>query len=120
MVFARGDVAIAVASFFRQKPGYEDIVAIEDTDTWYITARELDDIYERFPEFNYHGRVLSNHYYAKTEERMRAFHNQPPDMRYKYLLDNYPDLIKRVSVKMMASFIGVNKDTLSRVRARVM
>jgi len=112
------DVVISVASFFMQKQSYESIVALDNTLTHYITFEELEWIYRHYPEFNYHGRVLVQQYYVRAEERMRAFHNQTPEEKYRYVMEHFPELIMRVSNRYLASFIGVREETLSRVKER--
>jgi hypothetical protein len=49
---------------------------------------------------------------------MRAFHNQPPAEKYKYLLNHFPELVQKVSNAHLAGFIGVSQETLSRVKSR--
>jgi CRP/FNR family transcriptional regulator, anaerobic regulatory protein len=113
------DVTTSVTSFFQQISSQEDIIALDDTTTWYITYQELEDTYELFPEFNKHGRKLVTNYYILAETRMRAFHNMPPDEKYRYLVEFQPEIVQRVSVKDMAKYIGMHPDALSRVRGRV-
>jgi len=113
------DVVTSVTSFFQQFPSPEDIIALDDTMTWTITYAQLEQVYAGFPEFNYHGRVLTQHYYILAELRMRAFHNQPPLVKYQYLLEHFPEIPQRVSVKDMAKFIGMHPDVLSRVRGKI-
>lgn len=114
-----GDVTTSVTSFFHQEPAVEDIVALDDVITWYITFDELEYIYEKYPEFNRHGRVLVTEYYILAEKRMRAFNGMAPLEKYKYLVEYQPEIIQRVSVKDMARYIGIGPDTLSRLRAKV-
>jgi len=114
-----GDVVVSVASFFLQKPSYEDIIALDNTEVLYITHEQLENIYERFPEFNYHGRVLLQKYYIMAEERMRAFHNQSPEEKFKYIMKNYPDLFLRVSNQHLARYMGITDETLSRLKVKI-
>lgn len=113
------DVTTSVTSFFHQQIAVEDIVALSDVTTWYITFEELEYIYYKFPEFNYHGRVLVTEYYIQAEKRMQAFNGMPPLEKYKYLVEYQPEIIQRVSVKDMARYIGIGPDTLSRLRGKV-
>ncbi len=85
-----GDVITVVRSFFTQVKSYESIQAIEDTHTWYISYNELQWIYENFPEFNYHGRILTEKYYQLSDHRLYLLHNQTAAQKYKYLLENFP------------------------------
>ncbi len=65
-----GDMVISVESFFKQKAGFENIQALEDTTVYYIEYSQLQEMYHTFPEFNFIGRVLTEKYYTLSEERL--------------------------------------------------
>lgn len=111
-----GDVIISVHSFFSQTSGYEYIQALEPSRIHYIHYLELQDIYTRFPEFNIHGRVLTEQYYMMAEERLRSLRMQSAQERYIWLLQQFPGLARRVSKKDIASFLGITLTHLSRLR----
>ncbi|MBN9386211.1 MAG: cyclic nucleotide-binding domain-containing protein [Chitinophagaceae bacterium] len=64
-----GDLFISVLSFFRRTPSVENHVALEDCVCWGTSYDELEKTYELFPEFHNHGRIISNEYYCRHEER---------------------------------------------------
>ena len=109
-----GDCIISVESFFQQKESYENIQALEDTNTYYIDYKELQNIYQNFPEFNFIGRVLTEKYYVLSEQRLYSIRMHTASERYKILLEDAPELIQRVPSKYLASYIGITEETLSR------
>lgn len=113
-----GNVIIAVRSFFNQTPSLETIQALEETVLHGISFAQLQDTYERFPEFNYHGRVLSQRYYELCDERLYALRMQRAQERYEYLMATQPALFARVPAKYIASYLGITNETLSRIRAQ--
>ena len=114
-----GDVIISVESFFTQKPSYEAIQAIEDCELYFIEYDELQFIYRHFPEFNFIGRVLTEKYYTLSEQRLYSMRMQRASERYQYLLDHFPELVKRVASKYLASYLGVTEVTLSKIKGKV-
>lgn len=114
-----GDVIISVESFFTQKPSYEAIQAIEDCELYFIEYNELQFIYRNFPEFNFVGRVLTEKYYTLSEQRLYSMRMQRASERYQYLLDHFPELIKRVASKYLASYLGVTEVTLSKIKCKI-
>lgn len=52
------------------------------------------------------------------QERIRFFALFTPEERYQYLLDNHPEIVKRVHQKHIASFIGITPVSLSRIKGR--
>ncbi|HEV3251087.1 MAG TPA: Crp/Fnr family transcriptional regulator [Puia sp.] len=113
-----GDVAISIESFFLQKPSYESIQAVEETALHYISYKDLQYIYNQFPEFNFIGRVLTEKYYSQSEQRLYAIRMQRADERYGYLMQNLPELIKRVPSSYIASYLGITLETLSRIKSK--
>lgn len=113
-----GDVIISVESFFGQKPGYEYIQAIEDCTLYYIEYGELQAIYRDFPEFNYVGRVLTEKYYCRSEQRLYSLRMQRSHERYDHLMQHERELLLRVPAKYLASYLGITEVTMSKVRAR--
>lgn len=113
-----GDMIISVDSFFQQKPGAESIQALEECEVAYLSYDELQFMYKNFPEMNFIGRVLTEKYYSLSEQRLYSLRMHRSDQRYQYLLKNFPELIQRVPVKYIASYLGVARETLSRNRSK--
>jgi CRP-like cAMP-binding protein len=113
-----GDVMISVLSFFTQQPASEFIELLEDSCLQSISWTQLQGIYADFPEFNYHGRVLTEKYYIESELRANLLRNGTAIERYKLLLQMHPDVIRRVPLWMIASHINVSHEALCRIRAQ--
>lgn len=114
-----GDVMTAVRSFFSQLKSHETIVTLEDSTVWYITYDELQYIYENFLEFNYHGRVLTEKYHQLGEHRLYLLHNQTAVQKYQYLIDNFPNIIRRISNTHIASYLGITQQRLSDIKKMI-
>jgi CRP-like cAMP-binding protein len=114
-----GDLTTSVESFYGQVPSREYVQAIEPTHLFYITYKELQYVYDHFMEFNYNGRELTQYYYRQSEWRAYSIRMQTAAERYEYLLENHPELIKRVPNKYLASYLGMDPSTLSRAKRPV-
>jgi CRP-like cAMP-binding protein len=113
-----GDVFVSVASFFDQKAGVENIQALEDTVMYSMGYDELQVMYQTFPEANFVGRVLTEKYYKLSEERLTSLRMQKAPERYQFLKVNYPELIRRVASKYLASYLGITTVMLSYIRGK--
>jgi CRP/FNR family transcriptional regulator, anaerobic regulatory protein len=111
-----GDVIVSVESFFYQKTSYESIQALEDCEMYYISYRELQDIYRSFPEFNFIARVLTEKYYCLSEQRLYSIRMMRASERYEYLVENHPEFLLRVSAKHIASYLGITPEMLSKIK----
>ncbi|MBS1509560.1 MAG: Crp/Fnr family transcriptional regulator [Bacteroidetes bacterium] len=112
-----GDVIVSVKSFFHQVPAHENIEAMEDSILFYVTYSELQNAYIQYPEFNVTGRILTEKYYVLSEERLASIRNEKAKDRYHFLLCNYPELLLRIPASYIASYLGIDKATLSRLKS---
>jgi CRP-like cAMP-binding protein len=114
------DVVYAVRSFLTQQPSTESIQALEACTLYYISHSELQDIYRRFKDFMVQRAYLTEKYYIMSEERNDMLLMPQYVERYRFLLDNYPDLVSRVQTKHIASYMGVSLPTMYRLKSKVM
>lgn len=114
-----GDVIISVESFFKQKRSLESIELLEDSIVVSLPYTVIQSLYARHLEFNIVGRVLTEHYYAMSEERLYALRMRTSKERYDLLLKNHPEIFQRVPLKYISSYLGMRPETLSRIRAKI-
>lgn len=112
------DVIISVKSFFLEVPTEEYIQALEDTSLYYISFHDLMALYEAHPSFNTIGRRLTEIYYMKSEDRLQNIRKKDVFERYKFLITQHPEIIQRVSSRIISSYLGITEETLSRLRAK--
>ena len=112
-------IALSVNSFYTRKPGYEFIETIEDCTLARIHYNDLQKIYKEHLEFNYIARVWTEHYCSMSEERLYLLRKQHAKDRYLWFIENYNDLAQRLPLKYVASYLGMNLETLSRIRKQL-
>lgn len=110
------DVVYAVESFLTQEPSTESIQALEDCTLHYITYSQLKDICRSFIEFNVHRSVLTEGYYLGSMKRQKMLTRLSPKKRYEHYLENYPEFVRRVPVKDIASYLGMSASTMKRLK----
>ena len=111
------DLAISLLSFYRRQPSFETIETLEDSELLYIHYDDLMELYRKFPIFNVVGRVLTEEYYCRSEEKTIALRKQSATEKYADFMNQYPEIINRVPKKYIASYLGVTTETLSRIKA---
>ena len=103
-------------SFRNQSPAGESIQALEKTVVWRITYEQYKNL-EKLNSWNIFMRKLLNEIQEFTEKLMLESKTQTAESRYQYLLDNYPaDLLQKIPLKHLASFLGIAPQSLSRIR----
>ena len=88
----------------------EDCILIE------LLREKVDKLYEEFLEFNFIGRKLTEHYYIQNEIQTNNLRTLSAKENYKQLVTNHPELIKRISLGYISSYLGISQETLSRIR----
>ncbi len=114
----KGDLMISVYSFFTQKPAYEYIEVLQDCKLQSISWQQLNAYYADFPQGNLLGRIVTQKYYILSEERAIFLRTQTPTLRYEKLLELHPDIEQQTSQTNIASYLGISRETLSRIRRK--
>lgn len=112
-------IVVSVNSFYQRQPGYEFIEAMETSTLARIHYNTLQQLYKDFIDFNYTARVLTEHYFSSSEERLYLLRKQKAEDRYVFFMNNYPEIVNRVPLGQIASFLGMNLETLSRIRRKL-
>jgi len=114
----KGDIIVSVYSFFSRKPSFENIGVLENSILQSINWDQLQNIYKNYPEFNQTGRLITENYYIKSEERAIDLQTLNGRQRYEKLLLTYPDILQKASLGQIASFLSIKQETLSRIRRK--
>ena len=114
-----GSILFSFNSYINNKPGYENIELLEDSTLIQINTKDLFSLYNDDLEVANWGRKIVEQELIATERRLidRSFKGAAE--RYEDFLTQSPELIKRVALKHIASYLGVTQVTLSRIRAAV-
>lgn len=112
------EITTSIRSMSNNKPSDEYIQALEDCELVVIPYGSMQAMYETFPEMNMVGRKLLEEYYAASEERVYICRIPDAKSRYQHFIDTRPELVNRISLKYVASYLGITLETLSRLRAK--
>lgn len=106
-------------SFGGEKPATENIRAIEPTVLLAIDRRGFGEMMARVPQFDKVYRQILEASYANSVYRINSFVALSALDRIKWLMEHRPYLMMRVSGRLVASYLGINKDVFSRLRAQL-
>lgn len=94
------------------------IQAMEPTTTTTLDGAALRALYDRSPEIDRWGRRLLESLLIKEQDHANFFKLYSPEDRYAYLLEHEPRILARVSLSRLASYMGITRESLSRIRSR--
>ena len=115
---AENDFATDVAALSTQEPSEVSMRALEDTRTVYIPRTDLLAMYEVSPAFQAVGRsLLEKLLILQTKLTIRQTTLSARE-RYEQLLAEEPELLQRVTLQGLSTYLGMSRETLSRIRAK--
>ncbi|HEV9035643.1 MAG TPA: Crp/Fnr family transcriptional regulator [Puia sp.] len=117
--FGELETVVSIDSFYDQVASEDFIQALEDCELFCISFGELNYLFRTFVEFNVVGRVLFNKYLRIWHRQARNIRMLTAEERYQFLLTTQPNLIQRVPVRDLASYLDMSRETLSRMRRRI-
>jgi CRP/FNR family transcriptional regulator, anaerobic regulatory protein len=106
-------------SWVTRQPTCVSVEALEPTELMVIPFRELERLYEQNPKFERVGRVMAEDTIIRIRNRNISLLNDSPEERYLQLLQQRPKVIKRVPQHLIASYLGIEPETLSRIRKKI-
>jgi len=106
-------------SFFEQKPSQENYELLTDCAVHSINYSNVQYCFHNIPEFREWGRMLLTLNYAYINNRMIAFHKETAQERYIKLQNKHPEIIKEVPLHIIASYLGITKYSISRIRKEI-
>lgn len=113
------DFAADYPSFLQCKAPAVDILTLERSVIYTITREQLHDFIESSAATQRLARRIGERLFIAAYERLLASYTTTPEQRYLNLLAEYRDILNRVPMKIIASFIGIAPESLSRIRQRI-
>jgi CRP-like cAMP-binding protein len=106
-------------STFTGEPSIYNIDAIEDSELVLITRAASDELRKLSPKYQEFAFLETSEAYIQLSKRMTSVISLSLEQRYQELITNYPNIVQRVPQHMIASYMGLTPETLSRVRKRI-
>jgi CRP-like cAMP-binding protein len=103
-------------SFYLLKPSRFNIEALEDLEVLQSTNAQIEEFLKSIPAFSTMASVISQNYTIANQNRMQAAIRYTAEERYEDLVTNYPHFLQRFPQNMIASYLGLSPETLSRLK----
>jgi CRP-like cAMP-binding protein len=106
-------------SFGSGQPAAENIRAVEPSELFAIDRASFQMMMETVPQFDKVYKQILEASYANSVYRINTFVSLSALDRIKWLMEYRPKLMTRLSSKLIASYLGINKDVFSRLKAQL-
>lgn len=107
------------ASFKTDQPTSYYLECIDDCRVTMFYRSDIYALYERYPEMQKFGRLMAEYAYLMMDRRMSHFQFHNLETRYLALLQEEPALLQRVPQHLIATYLGVTPESLSRIKQQV-
>ncbi len=109
----------SLKSFLTQSPSHLTLQAIEDTSLLAIHFENLQILYQKYPIWQTIGRVITQNEFLIMEQYASVLNNETAIEKYLRLLKEQPTVLQKASIEDIASYLGVTRRTLSRIRQEI-
>ena len=115
---AEHNILHSAVSLITRKPDKRGIEIVEAADLLYMDYREFEQLFESFPELERMAHVFNKVAVVLLQKRLDGLLFESAEARYNNLLNMFPGILQRLPLGMIASYLGITQETLSRIRAR--
>lgn len=106
-------------SYLSGMPARSNIDAIEDTEVLLFSKEDFEVLCKKIPALNDLVNLILQRSFNSSQERIHASISYTAEEKYLDFINRYPDTANRVPQAMIASYLGISAETLSRVRAQL-
>lgn len=110
--------ATDISSFSKQKASIYNIQAVERTALLQISQSSFQKMLEQIPSLEKYFRIILESYLGTLEKRIVFNHMYKVEQKYYDFLDTYPEIAARVPQYLIASYLGVSAEFISRIRKK--
>lgn len=119
-IYFHDDVAISLDSYIMQKPGDVYIEALTELEVTIIDYGRFHEVKNNHREVMMLDKMFIEYYAVWFEQRLREFQTLDASQRYLRLLEKEPQIVQFLPVTIIASYLNVSLETLSRIRSKIL
>lgn len=119
LFYTENQIVSALKSFLTQKPCNYYTECVVDSRILYIHINDLQRLYEQSHQWERFGRFVAELAFNMVMDNTESFLFKTPEQRYMELVDLHPDIFNRIPLYHIASYLGIQGPSLSRIRKRM-
>ncbi|HTI93495.1 MAG TPA: Crp/Fnr family transcriptional regulator [Puia sp.] len=106
-------------AFITQTPSKYYFQCIEPTIIVNLPYHHIQEGYDRFPNLERYGRLIAEEALKVLHRRIESFLFENAETRYLDFMERFPDLFNRVSLSYLSSYLGIERQSLTRIRKKL-
>jgi len=117
--YSIGDIVIDWTSFFLRHPTRENIQALTDCVCWQLDFETFQQLFHNIKSFREQGRTTLVNSYFSLKKHSVSIIADPAKERYTRLVNDKPHIVQNISLKHIATYLGITDTSLSRIRKEI-
>jgi CRP/FNR family transcriptional regulator, anaerobic regulatory protein len=117
--YSEGDYATHYPAFITRKPSRYSIQCLEPTTIVCLSFDDMQWMYQQIPVFEKYGRLIAEEVLTLQQARIESFIFQTAEERYLDFIQHRPALFNRISLSQLCSYLGIERQTLTRIRQKL-
>ncbi|MFV5692960.1 Crp/Fnr family transcriptional regulator [Flavobacterium sp. LT1R49] len=117
--YSNNQFVVAYKSFISQTPCNYFTQAMTDATIYYIHIEQLNKLYSQSHQWEHLGRIIAERAFSVGNDRMESFLFRTAEERYLDLIEQHPDIFNAIPLYHIASYLGIQGPSLSRIRKRM-
>ena len=118
-IYFHDDVAVSLDSYIMRKPADIYIEALTELEVTIIDYSRFNKVKLKYPEVMMLDKMFIEYYAVWFEQRLKEFQTMDASQRYVNLLEKEPRIVRLLPVTIIASYLNVSLETLSRIRSKI-
>jgi CRP/FNR family transcriptional regulator, anaerobic regulatory protein len=106
-------------AFITQTPSRYYFQCLEPSIVVNLPYKHIQDCYNRFPLLDRYGRLVAEEALKVLHRRIESFLFDNAETRYLNFIEENPDLFNRVSLSYLSSYLGIERQSLTRIRKKL-
>lgn len=106
-------------AFIRQKPTKYYMECLEPCIIIALKYKDIQEGYDKFKSNERYGRLIAEKVLTIQTDRVESFLFETAEERYLNFIKDHPGLINRISLTHLSSYLGIERQSLSRIRSKI-
>lgn len=117
--YTKNQFVVTFKSFIEQAPCNYFTQAVTNSKILWISINNLKDLYAKSHEWEHFGRLLAQVAFNEVIDRLEDIVMKSAEERYVNLINKHPDICESIPLYHIASYLGIQGPSLSRIRKRI-
>ena len=105
-----------LSSYLTNEPSLLNIDALEDVQVLLLSKVSWEQAMMKIPALEHYFRIIIQNHLVAAQKRLLESLSETAEEKYNRFLNTYPECAQRLPQHMIASYLGVTRETLSRIR----